>query len=128
MSTCDVFQIKIQSLDDEGIQMAKIEKQTHLEEAERARSQMAADRMATSDKLFVFPISPTLNILAKAGLPTIFEKAYNSILQLIPRLLHLPNMNIANNLRHISKRKRTPKKISIALRKIILAIHIHRRF
>lgn len=36
------------------IQMAKIEKETHLEEAERARSQMAADRMATSDKLFVF--------------------------------------------------------------------------
>lgn len=52
--TCDAFQIKIQSLDDEGIQMAKIEKETHLEEAERARSQMAADRMATSDKLFVF--------------------------------------------------------------------------
>ncbi|GFW10300.1 uncharacterized protein TNCV_5096511 [Trichonephila clavipes] len=40
--------------DDEGIKMAKIEKETHLEEAERARSQMAADRMATSEKLFVF--------------------------------------------------------------------------
>ena len=52
--TCDAFQIKIQSLDDEGIRMAKIEKETHLEEAERARSQMTADRMATSDKLFVF--------------------------------------------------------------------------
>lgn len=52
--TCDAFQIKIQSSDDEGIKMAKIEKETHLEEAERARSQMAADRMATSEKLFVF--------------------------------------------------------------------------
>ncbi|GFX51550.1 uncharacterized protein TNCV_5012541 [Trichonephila clavipes] len=37
-----------------GIKMAKIEKETHLEEAERARSQMPADRMATSEKLFVF--------------------------------------------------------------------------
>ncbi|CAH1106789.1 unnamed protein product [Psylliodes chrysocephalus] len=52
--TCDAFQIKIQSSDDEGIKMAKIEKETHLEETERARSQMAADRMATSEKLFVF--------------------------------------------------------------------------
>ncbi|GFW17791.1 uncharacterized protein TNCV_1133911 [Trichonephila clavipes] len=52
--TCDAFQIKIQSSDDEGIKMAKIEKETHLEEAERARSQMAADRMAASEKLFVF--------------------------------------------------------------------------
>ena len=32
----------------------KIEKETRLEEAERARSQIAADRMATSPKLFVF--------------------------------------------------------------------------
>lgn len=51
---CDAFQIKIQSSDDEGIKMAKIERETHLKEAERARSQMAADRMATSEKLFVF--------------------------------------------------------------------------
>ena len=35
---------------------------------------------------------------------------------MIPRLLHSPNMNIANNLRHISKRKRTPKKISTLAR------------
>ncbi|GFY20100.1 hypothetical protein TNCV_2147931 [Trichonephila clavipes] len=34
--------------DDEGIKMAKIEKETHLEEAERAR---LADRMATSEKI-----------------------------------------------------------------------------
>ena len=47
--TCDAFQMKSQSLDDDGIQMAKIEKESHLEEAERARSQMA-----TSKKWFVF--------------------------------------------------------------------------
>ncbi|UYV67872.1 hypothetical protein LAZ67_5002317 [Cordylochernes scorpioides] len=40
--------------DSEGIQMAKIEKENHLEEAERARSLMAADRKAASDKIFVF--------------------------------------------------------------------------
>ncbi|UYV82284.1 hypothetical protein LAZ67_21001583 [Cordylochernes scorpioides] len=52
--TCDYLQIKIQSSDSEGIQMAKIEKENHLEEAERARSLMAADRKAASDKFFVF--------------------------------------------------------------------------
>ncbi|UYV75554.1 hypothetical protein LAZ67_13000591 [Cordylochernes scorpioides] len=52
--TCDYLQIKIQSSDSEGIQMAKIEKENHLEEAERARSLMAADRKAASDKIFVF--------------------------------------------------------------------------
>ncbi|KAL3287741.1 hypothetical protein HHI36_002205 [Cryptolaemus montrouzieri] len=52
--SCDGFQIKIQSSDDDGIKMAKIEKETHSGEAERARSEMAADRMATSEKLFVF--------------------------------------------------------------------------
>ncbi|KAI4478515.1 hypothetical protein M0804_011838 [Polistes exclamans] len=52
--TCDALQIKIQSSDGEGKKTAEIEKETHLEEAEEARSQMAADRMATSEKVFVF--------------------------------------------------------------------------
>nr|XP_033325321.1 uncharacterized protein LOC117219890 [Megalopta genalis] len=51
---CDALQIKIQSSDGEAKKMAEIEKETHLEEAERARSQMAADRMATSEKVFLF--------------------------------------------------------------------------
>lgn len=52
--TCDALKIKSQSSDGEGIKTAEIEKESHLEEAERARSQMAADRMATSEKIFVF--------------------------------------------------------------------------
>lgn len=39
--TSDSLQIKIQSSDGEGIKMVEIEKETHLKEAEWARSQMA---------------------------------------------------------------------------------------
>ena len=48
------MQIKIQSSDGEVIKTSKIEKKIRLEEAERARSQMAADQMVTTEKIFVF--------------------------------------------------------------------------
>lgn len=52
--TCDALQIKIQSSDGEEIKTAKIEKDSHLKEAERARSQMAANQMAASGKKSYF--------------------------------------------------------------------------
>lgn len=53
--TCGYLQIKIQSSISEGIRIAKLGKDTHLKRAEQARSHMAADRMAASDKILVFP-------------------------------------------------------------------------
>lgn len=50
--TCDSLRIKIRSSDSEGIQMAKIEEENHLKEAERAGSLMAADPTAALEKIF----------------------------------------------------------------------------
>ena len=79
---------------------------------------------AVKRSLHAFPTSPTRNVLAEGGLPSIKSQISMSTLNLIPKIYICQNSVLRNDLNNLRKRKTTPKKIStIAICKDFMEEH-----